>query len=86
MSQWRLSKVAAPKAAGPLPAPNRGSRMGEPRLRYVQLGTMAGDEIAIRGDMLRSTGLEMIGRGIGSVAVTDLVAGAGELLAVALQA
>ncbi|MGO7170974.1 zinc-binding alcohol dehydrogenase family protein [Rhizobium leguminosarum] len=65
---------------------DRGSRMGEPRLRYVQLGTMAGDEIAIRGDMLRSTGLEMIGSGIGSVAVTDLVAGAGELLAVALQA
>lgn len=65
---------------------DRGSRTGEPRLRYVQLGTMAGDEIAIRGDMLRSTGLEIIGSGIGSVAVTDLLAGAGELLAAALQA
>lgn len=62
---------------------DRGSRMGEPRLRYVQLGTLAGDEIAIRGDMLRSSGLELMGSGIGSVAVADLLAGAGELLAAA---
>jgi NADPH:quinone reductase-like Zn-dependent oxidoreductase len=60
---------------------DRGSRAGEPRLRYVQLGTVAGDEIPIRGDMLRSTGLELIGSGIGSVAVKELLAGAGELLA-----
>ena len=38
------------------------------------------EEIPIRGDMLRSTGLELIGSGIGSVAVADLLAGAGELL------
>jgi NADPH:quinone reductase-like Zn-dependent oxidoreductase len=62
---------------------DRGSRGGEPRLRYVQLGTVAGDTIPIRGDMLRSTGLELIGSGIGSVAVHDLLAGAGELLAAA---
>ncbi|NKN37305.1 zinc-binding alcohol dehydrogenase family protein [Agrobacterium sp. a22-2] len=62
---------------------DRGSRSGEPRLRFVQLGTMAGDEISIRGDMLRSTGLELMGSGIGSVAVADLMAGAGELLAAA---
>ncbi|WP_437966022.1 zinc-binding alcohol dehydrogenase family protein [Sorangium sp. So ce260] len=62
---------------------DRGSRAGEPRLRYVQLGTVAGDEISIRGDMLRSTGLELIGSGIGSVAVKELLAGAGELLAAA---
>jgi NADPH:quinone reductase-like Zn-dependent oxidoreductase len=65
---------------------DRGSRSGEPRLRYVQLGTVAGDEIAIRGDMLRSSGLELLGSGIGSVAVTELVAGAGELLAAATAA
>ncbi len=61
----------------------RGSRAGEPRLRYVQLGTSAGDEIPIRGDMLRSTGLELIGSGIGSVSVTDFAVSAGELLAAA---
>ena len=59
----------------------RGSRAGEPRLRYVQLGTVAGEEISLRGDMLRSTGLELIGSGIGSVSVSELLAGAGELLA-----
>lgn len=62
---------------------DRGSRAGEPRLRYVQLGTAAGDEIPIRGDMLRSSGLELLGSGIGSVAVKDLLTGAGELLAAA---
>ncbi|MGP4024817.1 hypothetical protein [Actinomadura sp. 3N407] len=61
----------------------RGSRSGEPRLRYVQLGTVAGDAIPVRGDMLRSTGLELIGSGIGSVAVKELLAGAGELLTAA---
>jgi NADPH:quinone reductase-like Zn-dependent oxidoreductase len=65
---------------------NRGSRAGEPRLRYVQLGTAAGDEVPLRGDMLRSTGLELIGSGIGSVAVDELLAGAGELLAAAPEA
>jgi len=60
---------------------NRGSRAGEPRLRFVQLGTVAGDEIPIRGDMLRSTGLELLGSGIGSVPVRELLNGAGELLA-----
>jgi len=64
-------------------AADRGSRAGEPRLRYVQLGTVAGDEIALRGDLLRSSGLELLGSGIGSVSVKDLLAGAGELLAAA---
>lgn len=62
---------------------NRGARSGEPRLRYVQLGTVAGDEIALRGDSLRSSGLELLGSGIGSVAMGELLAGAGELLSVA---
>lgn len=61
----------------------RGSRAGEPRLRFVQLGTAAGDELPVRGDMLRSSGLELLGSGIGSVPVRELVAGARELLAVA---
>jgi NADPH:quinone reductase-like Zn-dependent oxidoreductase len=67
-------------------AANRGSRSGEPRLRYVQLGTVAGDQIALRGDALRSTGLELLGSGIGSVAIDQLLQGAGELLAAAPSA
>jgi NADPH:quinone reductase-like Zn-dependent oxidoreductase len=59
---------------------NRGSGMGEPRVRYVQLGTVAGDEISLRGDAFRGSGLELMGSGIGSVAIRDLLAGARELL------
>jgi NADPH:quinone reductase-like Zn-dependent oxidoreductase len=62
---------------------DRGSRGGEPRLRYVQIGNDAGAEIPVRGDMLRSTGLELMGSGIGSVSVEELLVGAGELLAAA---
>jgi NADPH:quinone reductase-like Zn-dependent oxidoreductase len=62
---------------------NRSSRSGEPRVRYVQLGTVAGDAIPLRGDALRSSGLELLGSGIGSVAIGELRAGAGELLAAA---
>lgn len=65
---------------------DRGSRSGEPRLRYVQLGTVAGDEISLRGDTLRSSGLELLGSGIGSVAVSELLAGAGELIAATTEA
>jgi NADPH:quinone reductase-like Zn-dependent oxidoreductase len=65
---------------------NRGSRNGEPRLRYVQLGTSAGDEISIRGDSFRGSGLELIGSGIGSVAISELLAGARELLSAAPKA
>ena len=64
----------------------RGSRTGEPRVRFVQLGTIAGEEIPIRGDMLRSSGLELLGSGIGSVSSGDLLAGAGEMLAAAPSA
>jgi NADPH:quinone reductase-like Zn-dependent oxidoreductase len=65
---------------------NRGGRNGEPRLRYVQLGTVAGDEISLRGDQLRSSGLEILGSGIGSVAVSELLAGARELIDATQQA
>lgn len=65
---------------------NRGARTGKPRLRYVQLGTVAGDSIALRGDALRSSGLELLGSGIGSVALSELVVGAGELLSLADRA
>lgn len=59
----------------------RGSREGEPRLRYIQLGSMAGDSIAVSAHAFRSSGLEMLGSGIGSVSMSDLIRGAGELLA-----
>lgn len=83
-----LDFVWGEPAARVLAAATRGraSRSGEPRLRYVQLGNIAGESIAMRADMFRSSGLELLGSGIGSVALRELVLGAGELLAAAAPA
>lgn len=70
----RVLRAATARRAGPL---------GEPRLRHVQIGTIAGEEIPMRGDMFRSTGLELLGSGIGAVSLPEFIAGAGELLAAA---
>ncbi|MBY3560147.1 quinone oxidoreductase family protein [Rhizobium laguerreae] len=59
---------------------NRGSFNGEQRLRYVQIGSIAGGSIAISAHSLRSSGLEILGSGIGSLSMGELVAGAGQLL------
>lgn len=64
-------------------ATDRGSPAGEPRLRYVALGNLAGDEIALRADMLRSSGLELIGSATGSVSFQDFISSANELLTIA---
>ena len=45
------------------------------------MGSIASEEIAISARSLRSSGLEIMGSGIGSVSARELVAGAGELLA-----
>jgi NADPH2:quinone reductase len=42
------------------------------RIRYVQIGQSAGAKISLAGSTLRSSGLEMIGSGFGSVSMADL--------------
>lgn len=59
----------------------RGSRLGESRIRYIQLGSIAGEDILVAASSLRSSGLELLGSGIGSVSISELVSGAGQLLA-----
>ncbi|MGY4428425.1 NADPH:quinone reductase-like Zn-dependent oxidoreductase [Bradyrhizobium sp. F1.13.1] len=59
----------------------RGSRSGEPAIRYVQLGSIAGETIPLSAHALRSSGLEILGSGIGSLSISELISGAGELLA-----
>ncbi len=51
------------------------------RLRFVAIGSMAGPTAPIPSAALRSSGLELMGSGIGSVSRQDLVASIGELLA-----
>lgn len=56
-----------------------GSQGGDPRLRYVQIGALAGKTIPINAEILRSSGLELMGSGLGSVSTERLVACIGQL-------
>jgi NADPH:quinone reductase-like Zn-dependent oxidoreductase len=44
-----------------------GGREAEPRIRYVQIGSSAGPVINFPGAILRSSGLELMGSGLGSI-------------------
>jgi NADPH:quinone reductase-like Zn-dependent oxidoreductase len=59
-----------------------GHASGEqaPRIRYVQIGSMAGPTIAMPAAALRSSGLELMGSGLGSVSNEALVRNIGEML------
>jgi len=57
-----------------------GSREGEPRIEFVQIGASAGQKIALAGDTLRSTGLQLIGSGLGAFSLNASIACVGELL------
>lgn len=50
-----------------------------PRIRYVNIGAMGGAEITMPAAVLRSSGLELMGSGLGSVAHADLVRCIGEM-------
>lgn len=53
-----------------------------PAVRYVDIGSLAGGEIALPAGLLRSSGIQLMGSGLGSVAHRDLVAGIGRMFAV----
>lgn len=48
-------------------AAGHGSAQGEPRIRFVQIGSVSANTIALPGGALRSSGLELMGSGLGSV-------------------
>ena len=50
------------------------------RIRFVNIGSMAGLSIPLAAGPLRSSGLELMGSGLGSVSHADLVKVIGELL------
>ncbi len=52
-------------------------------IRFVQIGSMGGDEIALPAAALRSSAIEMMGSGIGSVSLENLIGSIGDMLAVA---
>jgi NADPH:quinone reductase-like Zn-dependent oxidoreductase len=51
------------------------------RLRYVQIGNMAGPNITLHAATLRSSGLELIGSGFGSVSMEKIFASLRSVLA-----
>ncbi|MFT4273920.1 MAG: zinc-binding alcohol dehydrogenase family protein [Pantoea sp.] len=58
---------------------------GEKVVRFVQIGSLSGQEISLHSKLLRSSGLTLMGSGLGSVSNSELVACIGELLAAAAQ-
>jgi NADPH:quinone reductase-like Zn-dependent oxidoreductase len=54
-------------------ANGHGSPEGEPRLRYVQIGAISGDPISLKAELLRSSGVELFGSGLGSLSAVAIV-------------
>jgi NADPH:quinone reductase-like Zn-dependent oxidoreductase len=48
-------------------AAGHGSPEGEPRIRFVQIGAISGNTITLPAGLLRSSGLELLGSGLGSL-------------------
>ncbi|WP_034911641.1 zinc-binding alcohol dehydrogenase family protein [Erwinia sp. 9145] len=53
---------------------------GEKAVRFVQIGSLSGQEISLHSKLLRSSGLTLMGSGLGSVSQAGLIASIGELL------
>lgn len=53
----------------------KGLQKAAPRIRYVQIGEMAGSSISLKAAALRSSGLELLGSGFGSASLQEILAG-----------
>jgi len=65
-----------------------GAKAGPERrpIRFVQIGSISGEEIGLPAAVLRSSAIELIGSGIGSVPLERLVAAFGAVLEAAVPA
>lgn len=57
---------------------------GHAPVRYVQVGSLAGSGIALNAAVLRSAPLQLMGSGIGSLSMPQLLAATGEMLQAAV--
>jgi NADPH:quinone reductase-like Zn-dependent oxidoreductase len=64
-------------------AATAGAGLAARRIRFVQVGTMAGDPVPLSAGTLRTSGLELMGSGLGSLSNEDLVRCIGEMFAAA---
>jgi NADPH:quinone reductase-like Zn-dependent oxidoreductase len=54
-------------------AKGHGGTEGERRIRYVQIGSISGETIRLEGGLLRSSGVELMGSGLGSLSAAAIV-------------
>ena len=54
-------------------AAGHGSAKGERRIRFVQIGSMSGGSITLEAQTLRSSGLELLGSGLGSLSAKAII-------------
>jgi NADPH:quinone reductase-like Zn-dependent oxidoreductase len=54
-------------------AAGHGSPEGEPRIRFVQIGSMSAGTINLPGQVLRSSGVELMGSGLGSLSSQQIL-------------
>ena len=73
----------APTEAAIRAISRQGVNPAAPRVRLVEVGQSAGVTITLRADVLRSSGLEIVGTGLGSVPMVDLRKALPEFLRIA---
>jgi NADPH:quinone reductase-like Zn-dependent oxidoreductase len=56
------------------------------RIRFVQIGSVAGQTISLHGATLRSSGLELLGSGFGSASLQEIMKAVSEFLSAAEKA
>jgi NADPH:quinone reductase-like Zn-dependent oxidoreductase len=54
-------------------AAGHGSPDGEPRIRFVQIGAISGNAITLNAQLLRSSGVELLGSGLGSLSSQQIL-------------
>lgn len=72
---WGSSAEAILAALGGPAAPR-----GPSRIRYVEVGSVAGPAVSLDGALLRSSGVEILGTGLGSSTYPEIVTGIGQFL------
>ncbi|HEX4006827.1 MAG TPA: zinc-binding alcohol dehydrogenase family protein [Acidobacteriaceae bacterium] len=75
----------APAEAALAAIAQKGPGQAAARIRYVQIGNSAGPTITLPAAILRSSGLEMLGSGFGSVSMERLFAALADFLQAATQ-
>ena len=66
-------------------AKGRGAAEGERRVRYVQVGSISGNVVGLNAEWLRSSGVELMGSGLGSLSAAEIVGATEEIFQLAAE-